>query len=78
MGKKSKKKNNPHRMYFLEELRAKIDRDYMYANQVYYTTYCVPELQKEHELRRVRSPGWLSWYLRQDRGWRDPHEEKKI
>jgi len=29
-------------------------------------------------LKRVRSPGWISWYWYGDTAWRDPHERKEV
>lgn len=30
----------------------------------------------KNRLTRVRSPGFISWYLRWDSSWRDPHPPK--
>ena len=61
---------------FIEELKCKIDQDYLFENKVVFANECLPLIKKGVELKKVRSPGFISWYIWQDHSWRDPHSPK--
>lgn len=61
----------PGKLNFLDEL---MERSRLKQHLEFFGRYYIElTLFDKTRLKRVRSPGWVSWYVYGDKTWRDPH-----
>ncbi len=62
----------PRAYTFLDELENVNKQKAHYQRYVKYSEE-LTAFDKKRALKRVKYPGWISWWVRWDDGWRDPH-----